>query len=82
MKTIYGIRIINSDKIVIFSFIFSKKFDQAQIVRIINKVFTEINNDIYVFEYLLDNFSWIQLDEPFEKFLQLVENHEVLLGFK
>jgi hypothetical protein len=82
MKNIYGIRIINSDKIVIFSFIFSKKFDQAQIVRIINKVFTEINNDIYVFEYLLDNFSWIQLDEPFEKFLQLVENHEVLLGFK
>jgi len=82
MQNIYGIRIINSDKIVIFSFIFSKKFDQAQIVRIINKVFTEINNDIYVFEYLLDNFSWIQLDEPFEKFLQLVENHEVLLGFK
>jgi hypothetical protein len=81
-NTIYGLRITNADNIAIFSFIFPKKFDQPQIIRIINKVYTEIkNNDIYLFEYLLDDFSWISFNEPFDKFLELADNHEILLGF-
>jgi len=80
-NTIYGIRITNSDNITIFSFIFSKKFDQAKIIRIINKVYTEINNDIYIFEYLLRDFTWVKFNESFDTFVELADNHEILLGY-